>query len=75
MLVSLIIGALIGWAAGRIMHSKGGILRNILLGAVGSSVGHYLAGMLGISAVGIGSYIVSVAGACLVIWVVRKIFR
>ena len=75
MLVSLIIGALIGWVAGKLMNSRGGILRNILLGIVGSGVGHYLAGMLGISATGVGSYIVSVAGACLVIWVVRKIFR
>ena len=75
MLVSLIIGALIGWVAGKLMNSRGGILRNILLGIVGSGVGHYLAGMLGISATGVGSYIVSVAGACLVIWVVRKIFK
>ncbi len=75
MLVSLIIGALIGWVAGKLMNSRGGLLRNILLGIVGSSVGHYLAGMLGINATGFGSYIVSVAGACLVIWVVRKIFR
>ena len=75
MIVSLIIGALIGWGAGKLMNSRGGLLRNILLGIVGSGVGHYLAGMLGISATGVGSYIVSVAGACLVIWVVRKLFR
>ena len=75
MIVSLIIGALIGWVAGKLMNSRGGLLRNILLGIVGSGVGHYFAEMLGVNATGFASYIVSVAGACLVIWVVRKLFR
>jgi len=73
-LISLIIGALIGWAAGKIMGSEGGLLRNVILGVVGSAVGHFLAGLIGISAVGVGGYIVSVAGACLVIFLVRKLF-
>ena len=32
----LIIGALIGWLASKIMHGKGGLLRNIILGVAGA---------------------------------------
>ena len=35
-LASIIIGALVGWAAGKIMNSKHGLLVNILLGWAGS---------------------------------------
>ena len=34
----LIIGALIGWLASKIMHGKGGLLRNIILGVAGRRV-------------------------------------
>ena len=36
-LVSLLIGALVGWLAGKIMHSKGGLIRNIVLGLLGGA--------------------------------------
>ena len=40
MLWSIIVGGIIGWLAGKLMNSKGGILRNIILGIVGSGVGN-----------------------------------
>lgn len=76
MIISLILGALTGWIAGQLMHSKGGILRNILLGIVGSAVGNFLAGTIGLAATGwIGSMIIGVAGACVVILLARWLFK
>ena len=50
MIWSIIVGGLIGWLAGKLMNSKGGLLRNILLGIVGSGVGNWLAGAIGLVA-------------------------
>ncbi len=75
LIVTILIGALSGWLAGKIMKISGGFWFNCILGIVGSFVGMLLAGLIGISAakVSIGGIIISVAGACLVIWLVRKI--
>ncbi len=74
-IVTILIGALAGWLAGLIMKAKGGFWFNVVLGIVGSFVGYFLAGFIGITAsrVSIGGVLISVAGACLVIWLVRKI--
>jgi uncharacterized membrane protein YeaQ/YmgE (transglycosylase-associated protein family) len=75
LIVTILIGALVGWLAGMIMHIKGGFWFNAVLGICGSFVGYLLAGAIGITAskVSLGGVIISVAGACLVIWLVRKI--
>ena len=76
MIVSLILGGITSWIAGRLMHSKGGILRNIILGIAGSAVGNFLAGTIGLAATGvIGSVIIGVAGACVVILLARWLFK
>ena len=38
MIIALILGGITGWIAGKLMHTKGGLLRNILLGIVGSVI-------------------------------------
>lgn len=54
---AILIGALAGWLAGKIMKGGGfGALINIILGIVGGAVGNWLFGTLG---VGIGSGVVS----------------
>ena len=50
MLWSIIVGGIIGWLAGKLMGSRGGVLRNIILGIVGSGVGNWLAGAVGLVA-------------------------
>lgn len=75
-IVSLIIGGVSGWLAGKIMNSEGSLLRNIILGLVGGLVGGLIGKIIGIGATGfIGSVIISVAGACLLIWLAKKIFK
>jgi uncharacterized membrane protein YeaQ/YmgE (transglycosylase-associated protein family) len=59
----LIIGAIIGWIAGKVWVGHGfGLVGNILVGIVGSIIGGALFdGLLGTS--GIGGWITSILGA------------
>ena len=50
--------------------------RNILMGVLGSFVGEFLFGLLGIHASGsFSSFAISVIGACICIWVGQKISK
>ena len=72
---SLITGAIIGWIASKIMNSESGLLRSIVVGIVGSFVGSFLFGLLGFYAFGwFANLVVSVIGACVFIWLGRKLF-
>ena len=76
MIWSIIVGGLIGWLAGKLMNSKGGLLRNILLGIVGSGVGNWLAGAIGLVARNsLGSFLIGLGGACVVILVCRWLLK
>ncbi len=76
LLIAVILGALSGWTAGKIMKSDGDLVRNIILGVVGGFVGDLIFDLLGISFAGyFGTVLVSVVGACLVIFVVSKICK
>lgn len=76
-LISVLLGALAGWIAGRIMRGSGfGLLVNILLGIVGGFVGDLCFDLLGIEATNwIGRLLMAVVGAVLVILLVRAIRR
>ncbi len=75
MIIFLAIGALAGWLAGKLMRGGGfGLLGNMVIGVLGSFIGGYLFGMLGIAFGGlIGSIVTAVAGAALLLFVVRLI--
>ena len=76
MIGSIIVGGVIGWLAGKLMNSKGGVLRNIILGVVGSGVGNWLAGAIGLVARNsLGSFLIGVGGACVVILICRWLFK
>nr|WP_325298140.1 GlsB/YeaQ/YmgE family stress response membrane protein [uncultured Dysosmobacter sp.] len=76
MLGALVMGALVGWIAGKLMNVEGGLLRNIVIGVIGSFVGSAVFGLLGFYAYGwFADLVVGVAGACLFIWLGRKLFR
>ncbi|MCR5557681.1 MAG: GlsB/YeaQ/YmgE family stress response membrane protein [Butyrivibrio sp.] len=70
----LILGAIEGFIASYIMKEKSGTLKNILLGVGGGFVGGLVFKVLGLTASGLfGSLIVSVVGACICIWLGRKL--
>ena len=66
----LIIGAIAGWLAGKILKGKGyGLIGNIVVGIVGAFVGSYLFGFLGLSAGGFfGTIIMSTVGAVVLLY-------
>lgn len=71
--VTILCGMFAGWLAGRLMNSDGSWIRNLLLGLAGGVVGSIVLGLIGIKGNGlIGGTIVSVVGACLLIWISRK---
>jgi uncharacterized membrane protein YeaQ/YmgE (transglycosylase-associated protein family) len=69
----IIVGLIAGWAAGKIMRGGGyGPVMDIILGVVGAVVGGWLLGALGIYAGGlIGTIVVAIIGAMLLIWISR----
>jgi len=76
LLVALVIGGLIGWVASIVMgtNAQQAILLNIVIGVVGSILGRYLAGVLGINAGGqLGNILVSIGGAVLLIVILRAV--
>ena len=66
----LIVGAIAGWLAGRIMRGGGfGVLGNIVVGIVGAMIGGALFRMIGLPPAGaLGSLISAVVGACVLLY-------
>ena len=76
LVVAIIVGGIIGWVASRIMKTDAqmGVLANILVGVVGSALGHWLAGVIGLATYGaVARGIVSVVGAVLLIAILKGI--
>jgi uncharacterized membrane protein YeaQ/YmgE (transglycosylase-associated protein family) len=68
---AIIIGILAGWLAEKIMKRDHGLLTNLIVGLVGSLLGAFVAGMLGMGANGwIGSLVVSTLGAVILLFLV-----
>jgi len=75
-IIAIIEGGIIGWLASLIMKTdmQMGLLANIIVGIVGSVLGQWVAGVLGIAASGsIGSFIISLVGAVLLIVILRAV--
>lgn len=74
-IMAIIIGALAGWIAERVMKSNQGLLMNIILGIVGAVVGNFILMLIFGATMGglVGQLIVAVIGACLLIAIGRAI--
>lgn len=48
-IITLVLGALAGWIAGKIMKSEHSLLINLILGLVGGAIGGWIGSLLGIS--------------------------
>ena len=72
LIFTLIIGALAGFLAGKVMKGEGfGVIGNIVVGVVGAVLGGFLFGLLGVSADGmIGSLITATIGAIVLLGIV-----
>ena len=75
MIGAIIMGGIVGWIASKLMNTEGGLLRNIITGVIGSFVGSFAFGLIGFHAHGlIANLIVGTVGACLFVWLGRKLF-
>ena len=79
-IITLIIGGIVGWLASIVMKTNAqmGLIANVLVGVVGSSLGFWIAGLLGLEpSGGILRFVVAIAGAALLIFILGKlgIFR
>lgn len=76
---TLLIGGIAGWIAEKLMQADHGLFTNILVGVLGSLTGGFLANAIGLRLGEIfqgwfvGNLIVSVAGACVLIWGYRMV--
>jgi uncharacterized membrane protein YeaQ/YmgE (transglycosylase-associated protein family) len=76
LIISLIIGGIIGWLASIVMKTNAqmGWIANVLVGIVGSAIGFWVAGLLGLAAVGgIARFLVAIAGAVLLIVILQAL--
>ena len=76
LLVTLIIGGIVGWLASILMKTNGqmGILANVIVGIVGSFLGIAIANALNVRHVGtLTHWIIVVAGASLLIFILQSL--
>ncbi|WP_396624384.1 GlsB/YeaQ/YmgE family stress response membrane protein [Luteitalea sp.] len=76
LIVTLVIGGIIGWLASMVMKTNAqmGLIANVVVGIVGSFVGFWLAGVLGLSAGGaVGGYVISIIGAAVLIGLLKAV--
>lgn len=76
LILFLIIGAVAGWIAGKLLRGGGfGLLGNLVVGIVGAVIGGHLFSYLGVSAGGglIGSLVTAVIGALVLLVLVGLI--
>jgi uncharacterized membrane protein YeaQ/YmgE (transglycosylase-associated protein family) len=73
----LVVGLVAGFLGSKIVNKHGdGVVRDILLGVIGSFVGGFLFSLLGIHAGGmIGSIVIATSGAILVLVIYHKFIR
>jgi uncharacterized membrane protein YeaQ/YmgE (transglycosylase-associated protein family) len=76
LLFTLIIGGIVGWLASIVMKTNAqmGLVANVLVGIVGSFLGFFLAGLIGIAPESsIARYLISVIGAAILIFILGKL--
>jgi uncharacterized membrane protein YeaQ/YmgE (transglycosylase-associated protein family) len=75
-IISLIIGGIVGWLASIVMKTNAqmGLIANVLVGIVGSVVGYWIAGQLGMAPEGgFVGFLIAIGGAVLLIFILQKL--
>lgn len=74
-IITLIIGGIVGWLASIVMKTNAqmGLIANVVVGLLGSLLGYWIAGELGMAPTGILRFVVAVAGAALLIFILEKV--
>ena len=75
-IITIIVGGIVGWVGSMVMKTNAqmGIIANVIVGIIGSSLGFWLAGVLGLSAGGpIMGWVVAVIGAAILIFLLKAL--
>jgi uncharacterized membrane protein YeaQ/YmgE (transglycosylase-associated protein family) len=75
-IATIVIGGIVGWLASILMKTNAqmGLLANIIVGIVGSALGFWISGLLGLAATSpFAGYIISVAGAAILIFILKAL--
>jgi uncharacterized membrane protein YeaQ/YmgE (transglycosylase-associated protein family) len=76
LIIILIVGALVGWLAGMIMRSGGGILFDVIVGIVGALIAGFLFGGSILSApLSITAILYSLVGAIILLAIYKLVSR
>lgn len=77
LLVWLIVGAVIGWAAGLVLGDRNSVVVNIIIGIVGAMIGGLLFGgpTINESALNLNAMLISLVGAIILLGIVNLIRR
>ena len=78
LIIWIVFGALVGWAASLFMGTGGGVLWDIVVGVVGSVIGGVIMRALGQGGVGgftLYSFAVALLGACILVAIVKTARR
>ncbi len=73
-IITLIIGGIVGWLGSVIMKTNAqmGIIANVIVGIVGSMLGFWIAGMVGLAEGGsVMRWVIGVAGAVILIAILK----
>jgi uncharacterized membrane protein YeaQ/YmgE (transglycosylase-associated protein family) len=75
LIVTLIIGGIVGWLASLVMKTNAqmGLIANVGVGIVGGAIGGWLAVQLGIGGGALMTWVMAVVGAALLIFLLRAI--
>lgn len=75
-IVTIVVGGIVGWLGSIIMKTNAqmGIIANVVVGIIGSSLGFWLAGLIGVAAYGaIAQWAVAVLGAVALIFLLKAV--
>jgi uncharacterized membrane protein YeaQ/YmgE (transglycosylase-associated protein family) len=76
LIIMVVIGGVVGWLASLLMKTGAqmGLIANVVVGIVGSALGFWVAGVLGLATYGaIARWVVAVCGAALLIAILKAL--
>lgn len=75
-IITLIVGGIVGWLASIVMKTNAqmGWIANVIVGVVGSLLGVWIAGLLGIAITGgIARFVIALVGAVVLLIILRAL--
>ncbi len=74
-LITIVVGGVIGWLASMVMKTDAqmGKIANVIVGIVGSNLGYWLAGTLGLGGGQVVRFLIAIAGAAILIFLLKVI--